>query len=224
MRRVAEVIVVEGRYDKNTLSQVVQASIVTLEGFAAFHDREKLAFLRRLAEKRGLIVLTDSDGAGFVLRNFLKGALPPGRVKHAYIPDISGKERRKHAPGKEHKLGVEGMRPEILLDALRRAGATFLDDSPGSAPDGELITMADFVECGLSGSPDSAARRRALLKRLALPEKLGAHALLEALNLLYGRERFYEMVAHAHSGTTGDRVKENAGLSPVAAKFRREYT
>ena len=223
MRRVAEVIVVEGKYDKNTLSQVVDASIVTLEGFAAFHNREKLSFLRRLAEKRGLIVLTDSDGAGFVLRNFLKGALPPGQVKHAYIPDISGKERRKHAPGKEHKLGVEGMRPEILLDALRRAGATFLDDSPESVPDGEPITMADFVECGLSGAPDSAERRRALLKRLALPEKLGTHALLEALNLLYGRERFYEMVTHLHSGTTGDRVKENAGLSPVAVKFRREH-
>ncbi|MBQ7680872.1 MAG: DUF4093 domain-containing protein [Oscillibacter sp.] len=193
MYRVAEVIVVEGKYDKNTLSQTVDASIVTLEGFAAFHDREKLSFLRRLAEKRGLIVLTDSDGAGFVLRNFLKGALPSGRVRHAYIPDIPGKERRKRAPGREGKLGVEGMRPEILLDALRRAGATFLDE-PTRPPDGEPLTMTDFFECGLSGAPDSAARRRALLRRLSLPEKLNARGLLDALNLLYGRERFYEML------------------------------
>ena len=166
---------------------------MTLEGFAAFHDREKLSFLRRLAEKRGLIVLTDSDGAGFVLRNFLKGALPSGRVRHAYIPDIPGKERRKRAPGREGKLGVEGMRPEILLDALRRAGATFLDE-PTRPPDGEPLTMTDFFECGLSGAPDSAARRRALLRRLSLPEKLNARGLLDALNLLYGRERFYEML------------------------------
>ena len=193
MYRVAEVIVVEGKYDKNTLSQTVDASIVTLEGFAAFHDREKLSFLRRLAEKRGLIVLTDSDGAGFVLRNFLKGALPSGRVRHAYIPDIPGKERRKRAPGREGKLGVEGMRPEILLDALRRAGATFLDE-PTRPPDGEPLTMTDFFECGLSGAPDSAARRRALLRRLSLPEKLNARGLLDALNLLYGREQFYEML------------------------------
>lgn len=195
MRRIAEVIVVEGKYDKNTLSQIVDASIVTLEGFAAFHDKEKLAFLRRLAEKRGLIILTDSDGAGFVLRNFLKGSLPPGRVKHAYIPDVPGKERRKRVPGREGKLGVEGMRPEILLEALRRAGATFLDNNTESAcpPDGDPITMTDFFERGLSGKPNSAERRRELLKRLGLPEKLGANALLEALNLLYGRERFYEI-------------------------------
>ncbi len=193
MYRVAEVIVVEGKYDKNTLSQTVDASIVTLEGFAAFHDREKLSFLRRLAEKRGLIVLTDSDGAGFVLRNFLKGSLPSGRVRHAYIPDIPGKERRKRAPGREGKLGVEGMRPEILLDALRRAGATFLDEQT-RPPDGEPLTMTDFFECGLSGAPDSAARRRALLRRLSLPEKLNARGLLDALNLLYDREQFYKLL------------------------------
>ena len=131
---VREVIVVEGRYDKNALSQVVDATIVTLGGFAVFNDREKLAFLRRLAEQRGLIVLTDSDGAGFVIRNYLKGALPRDRVKQAYIPDIRGKERRKRAPGKEGKLGVEGMRPEVLEAALRRAGATFLDETGEAAP------------------------------------------------------------------------------------------
>ena len=127
MRKVREVIVVEGRYDKNTVSQVVDATVVTLGGFAVFNDREKLAFLRRLAQERGLIVLTDSDGAGFVLRNYLKGALPKDRVKQAYIPDIAGKERRKRRPGKAGTLGVEGMRPEVLLEALRRCGATFED-------------------------------------------------------------------------------------------------
>ena len=129
MKRIQEVIVVEGRYDKNTLSQVVEAAVVTLEGFSIFHDKEKLAFLRRLAKERGLILLTDSDGAGFVIRNYLKGAIPREWVKHAYIPDVAGKERRKRTPGKEGKLGVEGMRPEVLLEALRRSGATFLDEA-----------------------------------------------------------------------------------------------
>ena len=204
MKRILEVIVVEGKYDKNALSQVVDASIVTLEGFAAFHDKEKLSYLRRLAEKRGLIILTDSDGAGFVLRNYLKGALPPGQVKHAYIPDVQGKERRKRKSGKEGKLGVEGMRPEILLEALRRAGATFAEPTPDAAQNADgvclsretdaPITMADLFEWGLSGAENSAERRRALLRRLALPEKLSARAMLDALNSLYGRERLCEIL------------------------------
>lgn len=136
MRKIREVIVVEGRYDKNTLSQIVDATVVTLGGFAVFNDREKVAFLRRLAEERGLIVLTDSDGAGFVIRNYLKGALPRDKVKQAYIPDIRGKEKRKRTPGKEGKLGVEGMKPDVILEALRRAGVTFLDEetAPPSPP------------------------------------------------------------------------------------------
>ena len=124
MISVKEVIVVEGRYDRNTLSQVFDAVIVETSGFGVFNDREKLALLRRLAEARGLVVLTDSDGAGFVIRNFLKGAIDPALVKQAYIPDIAGRERRKRAPSKEGKLGVEGMKPEVLIEALRRAGAT----------------------------------------------------------------------------------------------------
>lgn len=124
MRKIKEVIVVEGRYDKNTLAQVVDATVVELGGFAVFHDAEKLALLRRLAESRGLILLTDSDGAGFVIRNHLKGALPRDKVKQAYIPDIAGKEKRKRRPGKEGKLGVEGMDPATLLSVLRRCGAT----------------------------------------------------------------------------------------------------
>ena len=188
MRKIKEVIVVEGRYDKNTLSHVVDATVVTLGGFSVFNDKEKLAFLRRLAEKQGLIVLTDSDGAGFVIRNYLKGALPKDKVKQAYIPDVHGKERRKRHAGKEGKLGVEGMRPEVLLEALRRAGATFLDEAEEPAPATEPFTKADLFVWGLTGGADSAARRQALLKRLDLPEHLTANGLLEALNLLYSRE------------------------------------
>ncbi|MEY8259781.1 DUF4093 domain-containing protein [Oscillospiraceae bacterium 50-60] len=187
MRKIKEVIVVEGRYDKNTLSQTVEAVIVTLGGFSVFNDREKLAFLRRLAEKQGLIVLTDSDGAGFVIRNYLKGALPRDKVRQAYIPDVQGKERRKRRPGKEGKLGVEGMRPEVLLEALQRAGATFLDETAEAAGK-ERLTKADLFELGLTGGQDSAARRRTLLRQLDLPEHLTANGLLEALNLLYDRE------------------------------------
>ena len=188
MRKIKEVIVVEGRYDKNTISQVVDATVVTLGGFSVFNDKEKLAFLRRLAEERGLIVLTDSDGAGFVIRNYLKGALPKEKVKQAYIPDIHGKERRKRHAGKEGKLGVEGMKPEVLLEALARGGATFLDGEGESHPPKEPITKADLFALGLTGGPDSAAKRQALLKKLDLPEHLTANGMLEALNLLYDRE------------------------------------
>ena len=186
--KIKEVIVVEGRYDKHTISQVVDATVVTLGGFSVFNDREKLAFLRRLAEERGLIVLTDSDGAGFVIRNYLKGALPKDRVKQAYIPDIHGKERRKRHAGKEGKLGVEGMKPEVLLAALERAGATFLDGEEECVPAKEPITKADLFALGLTGGLDSAAKRQALLKKLDLPEHLTANGMLEALNLLYDRE------------------------------------
>lgn len=188
MKKIQEVIIVEGRYDKNALAQVVDATIITLDGFAVFHNQEKLAFLRRLAEKQGLIILTDSDGAGFVLRNYLKGALPKDRVKQAYIPDVRGKERRKRTPGKEGKLGVEGMPPAVLLEALRRAGATFVGESTAQVR--EPVTKADLFALGLSGGPDSAAKRKRLLKRLELPEHLNANGLLEALNLLYDRETF----------------------------------
>lgn len=193
MERVREVIVVEGRYDKNTVSQVVDAAVVTLGGFAVFNDKEKLAFLRRLAEKRGLIILTDSDGAGFVLRNYLKGALPRDRVKQAYIPDVKGKERRKRKGGKEGKLGVEGMSPAVLLEALRKAGATFENEAPPER--GAAITKADLFALGLSGGEGSAEKRRELLKRLDLPEHLTANGMLEALNLLLDREALEALLA-----------------------------
>jgi ribonuclease M5 len=190
--RIREAIAVEGRYDKNTLSQVVDAVIVETAGFGVFKDEEKLALLRRLAQNQGLIVLTDSDGAGFVIRNYLKGAIDPALVKHAYIPDRLGKERRKRAPGKEGKLGVEGMRPEILLDALRRAGATFLDDTAEQAS--PAMTKADLFTLGLSGRPDSAQRRAALLKHLDLPEHLKANALLDVLGALYTKQELAEIL------------------------------
>ena len=191
MLRIQEAIVVEGRYDKNTMSQVVDTVILETSGFAVFHNDELLALLRRLAEGRGLIVLTDSDGAGFLIRNHLKGALPPDRVKHAYIPDVSGKERRKRTPGKECKLGVEGMSPAVLEEALRRAGATFLGEEPDPAAR-EPITKADLYALGLSGGPDAARRRGALLRRLDLPEHMSPNALLPVLNALYRREEFLE--------------------------------
>ena len=193
MRRVREAIVVEGRYDKNTLSQVVDAVILETAGFGVFKDQERLALLRRLGQQRGIIVLTDSDGAGFVIRNFLKGAIPPEQVKHAYIPDIRGKERRKRAPGKEGKLGVEGMPPQLLLEALERAGATFLDGDGPRSPRGEL-TPAQLYVLGLTGRPDSAQRRQALLKRLDLPEHMSAKALLTVLNALYTSDEVIQLV------------------------------
>ena len=189
--KVKEVIVVEGRYDKNTLSQVVDAVIVELGGFAVFNDKEKQAFLRKLAKERGIILFTDPDGAGFVIRNRVKGNIPEGRVLQAYVPDIYGKERRKRKGGKEGKLGVEGMKPEILLDALRRAGATIEgEDAP---PPGARITKADLYAAGLTGGPDSRAARQRLLTQLDLPEHLSTNALLEVLNALMTRETFQNL-------------------------------
>lgn len=185
MVKIREAIVVEGRYDKNTLSQIVDTAIFQTNGFGIHNDKAQLSLLRRVAENRGLIVLTDSDGAGFVIRNFLKGAIPASRLKHAYIPDVYGKERRKAAPGKEGKLGVEGMPPDVILETLRRCGATF--EEGAEVPRGK-ITKQDLMELGLSGGKNSAAMRKALLKKLELPEHMSANAMLEALNLLYSLE------------------------------------
>ncbi len=237
MLRIKEALVVEGRYDKNTLSQIVDAPIFVTDGFGLFKDPELLTLLRSVAEKRGLIVLTDPDGAGLVIRNRLKGAIPPEWVKHAYVPDVPGKERRKAAPGKEGKLGVEGMEPEVLIAALRKAGATFEDENPvpkehvgtslacpvcetNNRPQGDplqpavdrdlpaancirsecgtsnarpyeasAITKTDLYELGLSGRPDSKEKRKALQKRMNLPENMSANALLTALNCLYTKEQ-----------------------------------
>ena len=191
MVKIKEAIVVEGRYDKNTLSQIVDAPILETSGFGIFKDKQQLKLLRKVAALRGLIVFTDADGAGFVIRNHLKSAIPGKYLKHAYIPDIYGKEKRKSAPGKEGKLGVEGMTRKVILEALRRAGATI---------EGEYavfisqITKQDLMELGLSGGQNSAAMRLALLKKLSLPEHMSANALLQALNLLYSLDELTEIV------------------------------
>ena len=192
MLKIREVIVVEGRYDKNTLSQVVDATILETSGFGIFKDEAQLELLRKAAQKRGLIVFTDSDGAGFVIRNFLKSAIKPQYLKHAYIPDMPGKEKRKSAPGKEGKLGVEGMPPEVIVDCLRKAGAT-IEGEEACSKSGQ-ITKQDLMELGLSGGPDSKQKRQALIKKLALPEHLSANALLQALNLLYTKEEIYRLM------------------------------
>jgi len=192
MVKIREAIVVEGRYDKNTLSQIVDAPILETSGFGIMKDKAQLQLLRRVAQTRGLIVFTDSDGAGFVIRNYLKSAIEPKYLKHAYIPDIAGKERRKSAPGKEGKLGVEGMRPEIILDALRNCGATVEGES--TVPVG-AITKQDLAALGLSGGPQSSFKRLALLKKLSLPEHMSANAMMQALNLLYTLDELRELVS-----------------------------
>lgn len=186
MIKIREAIVVEGRYDKNTLSQIVDAPILETSGFGIMKDKAQLELLRKVARARGLIILTDSDGAGFVIRNFLKGAIPPAQVKHAYIPDVPGKERRKSAPGKEGKLGVEGMSAEVIMDALRKAGATVEGESTVRSMGN--ITKQHLVDLGLSGGKDSSTKRLALLKELKLPEHMSSNAMLQALNLLIDLE------------------------------------
>ncbi|MCD8051062.1 MAG: DUF4093 domain-containing protein [Clostridiales bacterium] len=194
MLKLKEAIVVEGRYDKNTLSQMVDTLILTTDGFQIFRRKDQADLLRRVAARRGLIVLTDSDGAGFVIRNHLKGILPPEQVKQCYIPDIYGKEKRKKTPGKEGKLGVEGMSPAVLEEALRRCGATILGESALDQSAGREITKLDLYQAGLSGGAGSAQRRKALLRALDLPEHLTANALVPVLNTLLTYEEFLAIV------------------------------
>ena len=192
MIRIRQAIVVEGRYDKNTLSQIVDAPILETAGFGIMKDKAQLELLRRVAKKRGLIVFTDSDGAGFVIRNYLKGTIEPQYLLHAYIPDIYGKERRKSAPGKEGKLGVEGMPPKVIIECLRRAGATVEGEEDGRL--NSQITKQDLVDLGLSGGQGSSQKRLLLLKKLALPEHMSSNAMLQALNLLYSLNELKSIV------------------------------
>lgn len=192
MVKIKEAIVVEGRYDKNTLSQILDAPILQTNGFGIMNDKEQLELLRSVAKKRGLIIFTDSDGAGFVIRNYLKGAIPNEYLKHAYIPDVAGKERRKDAPSKEGKLGVEGMTPEVIVDCLVRAGATLEGES--TAPCDNELTKADLVDLGLSGGAGSKARRLALQRKMGFPEHMSSNALLQALNLLYTKDEIYDLL------------------------------
>lgn len=186
--RIREAILVEGRYDVNTVRQLVDTVVLETGGFRIFNDYDRLQLIRRIASARGLIILTDSDGAGFVIRNYLKGALQKEQVKQAYIPDISGKEARKRKNSKEGKLGVEGMRPDVLRKALLDAGATILDGAKKDSGLKTWISKADFVSYGLSGGQGSAERRKKLLNQLALPEHMTANALLEYINAVSDRE------------------------------------
>jgi ribonuclease M5 len=202
--KIREAIVVEGRYDKNALSQLVDAVILETRGFSIFNDREIISLLRFYAESRGLVVLTDSDGAGFMIRNKIKGLLAPDKLKQAYIPDIRGKEKRKRRPSSENKLGVEGMEPEVIIGSLLRAGATIEADDGGSEETGAkkskpaLYTKADFYDMGLSGRPDSASKRARISRALGLPEKLGSDGLLDAVNTLASQGYTLEALLEAN--------------------------
>ena len=189
MIKLGPVILVEGKYDKIKLGQIFDATILTTEGFGIFKQKDKLDLLRRLAETRGLLVFTDSDGAGFVIRNYLKGAIPEGKIYHAYIPDLYGKEKRKAKSSKEGKLGVEGVPDAVIVKAVEQSGALSGDVSATGG-----ITKADLFELGLSGRADSKTKRQELQKRLKLPEHLSANALLEVLNILYDRETLEELL------------------------------
>ena len=182
------VLIVEGKYDAVRLAHLTDAMILLTDGFGIYKDKQRQQLFRALAQKNGLILLTDSDAAGFRIRNYITNMVGAQNVVQAYVPAIHGKEKRKPQPGKEGLLGVEGMRPEILLQALRNAGADFEDAQ--AAPAREPVTKQDFFTLGLSGRPDSAAKRAALLQALSLPAHMSANALLQAVNVLFSREEF----------------------------------
>ena len=188
-KRIQQVIVVEGKYDKNHLLQQLDAHIVSLDGFQIFKDKERLALLRTFAQKRGLIILTDGDSAGFLIRNYLKGTLPKEGVYHAYIPDIYGKERRKKAPSKEGKVGVEGVPLDILI---KRLESCLPDQSP--PPAAPEITAFHFFEDGLSGQANSAGLRQRILAHCALPANMTAKQMLFAFGILYTYEQYREII------------------------------
>lgn len=193
--RVREVILVEGKYDKIALEAVVDGLIFPVDGFAIFHDASRKELLRRLAAERGVVILTDSDGGGVVIRRHLKSLLPPGQVKEAFIPDIPGKEKRKRVPGKAGTLGVEGMRPEVLRQALLRAGVG-LEEAPRTTP----FTKAVLYALGLSGTPDAKARRLALQAALGLPANLSANALAGVLNAVTTPAEVEELISRCAPG------------------------
>ncbi len=193
MISIKEVIVVEGRYDKNTLSQIIDATILETDGFRIFKDKDKQEMLRSLAKRRGIIVFTDSDGAGFVIRNFIKGIVDPKYIKNAYIPDIVGKERRKSSPSKEGKLGVEGMSPEIIIAGLKNSGATI--DDGAEAQKYDTITKALLYSLGLVGKDGSAQRRKILQQKLGLPEHLSSNSLVKVLNIISSADELRELLS-----------------------------
>lgn len=201
MIHVKEAIVVEGKYDKIKLSSVLDALIIETDGFRIFKDKEKMAMLRKLARTRGLVILTDSDSAGFLIRNYLTGSIPAEQIKHAYIPDLFGKEKRKAAPSKEGKLGVEGVPVETILEALRRAGVGAEEQEENSGE--RRITKTDLYLAGLSGGPGSSEKRRKLLRRLNLPEHLSASSLPGVLNSLMSYDDFVRLTSDEESEPSG---------------------
>ena len=192
MYKIQEAILVEGRYDKIKLSEIFDTLILQTHGFSVFNDRERLAFLRTIAGRRGLVILTDSDSAGFFIRRYLKGAIPQHLLRQAYIPDIYGKEKRKKTGSKEGKLGVEGMDTAVIVEAVRRSGAKFLGES--DVPPRSGVTKAEFYALGLSGGENAAQKRRSLARILSLPERLSANELFTALNALYDRQTLFSML------------------------------
>ena len=189
MIKVREAIIVEGKYDKIRLSNFIDGLIITTDGFGVFRDREKQSLLRRLAGERGLLILTDSDSAGFVIRNFLRGCVPKSQLFHAYIPEIFGKEKRKTAYSKEGLLGVEGIDEEIIKTAIAASGAHLEETQSAHRTAGE-ITKLDFYSRKLTGGADSSARREFLISRLKLPKRLTTNALLDVLNCLMTKDEF----------------------------------
>ncbi len=187
MIHIAQAIIVEGKYDKIKLSSIMDAVILITNGFRIFHDPEKMALIRYYAKTTGVIILTDSDTAGFKIRNYLKGAVQEGKLYHVYIPDIYGKERRKGKPSAEGKLGVEGIEKKRLLESFAKAGI-LADETPEKT---DPITKLDLYELGLSGGTDSKQKRKALQKELGLPDLLSAASLLEVLNTMMTRDELY---------------------------------
>lgn len=189
MIKIKQAIIVEGKYDKIRLSNIVDAVIIPTNGFAIYKDKETAELIKNLARKTGIIILTDSDSAGLQIRNALRNIVREGEVINVYIPDVHGKERRKRTPSKQGLLGVEGIDDETLLAAFEKAGA-FAQKSLNVK---EPVTKADFVELGLSGGANSAALREQLQKNMGLPQRLSANLLLEIINVMYSREEFLEI-------------------------------
>lgn len=192
MLHLEQAVIVEGKYDKIKLSSVVDAVIITTNGFSVIKDKEKLEIIRFFAKNKGIIILTDSDSAGFKIRNFLKGAISDGKITNVYIPDIFGKEKRKAVPSKEGKIGVEGIDTQILLEAFRKAGVISTEADSRREP----VTKLDLFEVGLSGGSNSAEKRSELLKYLGMPELMTTNAMLEIINTMMPRDEFMKITAN----------------------------
>lgn len=188
---VKEAIIVEGKYDKIKLSSFIDGMIIETRGFRIFKDKEQMAFIRKMADARGLLILTDSDSAGFLIRNYLKSCIAPDKIKHAYIPDVLGKEPRKTSYSKEGKLGVEGIEKQLLIHALEKAGVVVNQETlPENKECVRRVTKQDFFEWGLTGRDDSNQKRKQVLKQLKLPEHLTTNAMIDAINSFMSYEEF----------------------------------